>query len=67
MKRIHVSQAWPEPLVRPKQRKRDVRFSTWNVRSLCRLGSLTTVARELAMYKLDLLCAQEVSWDNGAL
>jgi len=30
-------------------------------------GSLTTVARELARYKLDLLGAQEVSWDKGAL
>jgi hypothetical protein len=67
MKRIHVSQAWTEPLVRPKQWKRDVRFSTWNVRSLCRSGSLPTVARELARYKLDLLGAQEVSWDRGAL
>ena len=35
--------------------KRDMRFCTWNVRSLYRSGSLTTAARELARYKLDLV------------
>jgi hypothetical protein len=28
-------------------------------------GSLTTVARELARYKLDLVSVQEVRWDYG--
>ena len=56
--------AWIDPLVQPKQRKRDVRFGTWNVRSLYRTGSLTA-ARELARYKLDLVGVQEVKWDNG--
>ena len=32
-----------------------MRLDTWNVRSLYRSGSLTTVARYLANYKLDLL------------
>jgi hypothetical protein len=32
----------------------DMRFGTWNVRSLYRLGSLKTVARELGKYKLDM-------------
>jgi hypothetical protein len=31
-----------------------MRFGTWNVRSLYRAGSLMTVSRELARYKLDL-------------
>jgi hypothetical protein len=31
------------------------RFGTWNVRSLYRAGSLKTVSRELARYKLDLV------------
>jgi hypothetical protein len=35
-------------------------FGTWNVRSLYRPGSLMTVARELAKYKLDLVGVQEV-------
>ena len=42
-----------------------MRFSTWNVRSLDRAGSLTAAARELARYKLDLEGVQEVSWDKG--
>jgi hypothetical protein len=37
-----------------------MKFGTWNVRSLHRSGSLATVARELARYKLDLLGVQEV-------
>jgi len=40
-----------------------MRFSTWNVRSLYRAGSLTAAARELARYKLDLEGVQEVSWE----
>jgi hypothetical protein len=34
-------------LAQPKHRKMDVRFGTWNVRSLYRSGSLKMVAREL--------------------
>ena len=52
-------------MVRPKQRKRDMRFGTWNFRSLCRAGSFTAAARELARYKLDLVGIQEVRWDKG--
>jgi hypothetical protein len=36
-----------------------MRFGTWNVRSLCRAGSLKTVVRELGNYKLDLVGVQE--------
>jgi exonuclease III len=43
----------------------DMRFGTWNVRSLYRIGSLTTVARELGKYKLDLVGVQEVRWEKG--
>jgi exonuclease III len=42
-----------------------VRFGTWNVRSLNRLGSMKTVARELGKYKLDLVGVQEVRWEKG--
>ena len=42
-----------------------MRLDTWNVRSLCRSGSLTTIARELARYKLDSLGVREVRWDKG--
>jgi exonuclease III len=42
-----------------------MRFGTWNVKSLYRSGSLMTVARNLAKYKLDLVGVQEVRWDKG--
>jgi hypothetical protein len=42
-----------------------MRVGTWNVRSLYRSGSLMTVAREIARYKLDLVGVQEVGWDKG--
>jgi hypothetical protein len=49
-----------DTVVRPKQRKRDMKFCTWNVRSLYRAGSHTAASRELAGYKLDLVRVQEV-------
>ena len=56
---------WTDSLVRPKQQKRDLRFGTWNVRSLYRAVSLTAAARQLARYKLDLVDVREVRWDKG--
>jgi hypothetical protein len=44
------------------QRKRDISFCIWNVRSLHRAGWFSSVARELARYKLDLVGVQEVRW-----
>ena len=40
-------------------------FGTWNVRNMCRSGSLTTVPRELTRYKLELVGVQEVMSDKG--
>ena len=54
-----------EEAARNRKRKRDILLGTWNVRSLCRAGSLTAAARELARYKLDLVDVQEVRWDEG--
>jgi hypothetical protein len=42
-----------------------MRFSTWNVRSLYRSGSITTVIKELPRYKLDLVGVLGVRWDKG--
>jgi exonuclease III len=42
-----------------------MRFGLWNVRSLYKAGSLKTVSRELARYKLDLVGVQEVKWEGG--
>jgi hypothetical protein len=42
----------------------DMRFRLWSVRSLYGAGSLITVLRELARYKLDLVGVQ-VRWEGG--
>jgi hypothetical protein len=53
-KKYHITnhskrhQTQTDPLVQTKQWKKDMRFGTWNVRKLYRLGSLTTAARELS-------------------
>jgi hypothetical protein len=54
-------------VARPKQRKRDKRFGTWNVRSLYRSGSLTAAARELSRYKSYFVGVQEVRWGKGGM
>jgi hypothetical protein len=43
----------------------DMSFGLWNVRSLYRVGSLLTVSRELARYKLDLVGVQEVRCEGS--
>jgi exonuclease III len=43
----------------------DMRFGTWNIRSMYRAGSLRTVAEEISKYKLDLVGVQEVKWEGG--
>jgi hypothetical protein len=43
----------------------DMRFGTWNVRSLYRAGSLRTVAEEISKYKFDLVRVQKVRWTGG--
>jgi exonuclease III len=43
----------------------NMRFGTWNVRSIYRAGSPRTVAEEISEYKLDLVGGQEVRWDGG--
>jgi hypothetical protein len=54
-----------EEVSRYRRGKRDILLGTWNVRSLYRAGSLMTMAKELARYKLDLVGVQEVRWDKG--
>ena len=44
-----------------------MRFGTWNVSRLYRLGSFTSASRKLARYKLDLVGAQEVRWDKRGM
>jgi exonuclease III len=42
----------------------DLRFGAWNVMSLCRVGSLKTLASKLTKCNLDLVSVQEVRWDK---
>ena len=57
---------WTDPLVQTKQWKKDIRFGTWNVRKMYRSGSLTTVARELVRYRLNLVGYRKLGGTNGA-
>jgi exonuclease III len=41
-----------------------MRFGTWNVRSLYRVGAIKSVGGELEKYKLDLVEVQEVRWEG---
>ena len=63
-KHEHLIRAWTDTLVGIKQRKRDMRFGTSNVRSLYKAVSLTAAARELARNKLDLVGVHEVRWNK---
>jgi hypothetical protein len=45
----------------------DMRFGTWNIRSLYRIGTLKTVARDFGKYKLDLVGVEEVRCALGGL
>jgi hypothetical protein len=45
----------------------DMRFGTWNVRSLYRVGSLMRVSRELSRYKLNLVGVQEVRREGSSI
>jgi exonuclease III len=41
-----------------------MRFGTWNVRSLCRVGAIKSVVGELEKCKLDVVGVQEVRWEG---
>jgi exonuclease III len=47
------------------RKKMDMRFGTWNVRSMCRAGSFRAVAEQISKYKLDLVGVQELRWGEG--
>jgi exonuclease III len=44
--------------------EKDMRFGTWNVRSLCRVSAIKSVVGELEKCKLDLVGVQEVRWEG---
>jgi hypothetical protein len=61
MKDYKKPRTWTDSLDKqPKRKKMDMRFGTWNARSMYRVGTLRTVAEEISKYKLDLVGVQEV-------
>jgi hypothetical protein len=40
-------------------------FGTWNDSSLYWAGAMTAAAMKITIYKLDLVCVQEVRRDKG--
>jgi hypothetical protein len=44
--------------------EKDMIFGTWNVRSLCIVGAITSVVGEVQKYKLDLVGVQKVRWEE---
>jgi hypothetical protein len=41
-----------------------MRFGTWNVRSLYRVGAIKSVVGKLEKYKLDLVGVKEFRWEG---
>jgi hypothetical protein len=50
---------------RPKRKKMDMTFGTWNVRSMYRASSFRALKEDISEYKLDLVGVQEVRWDGS--
>ena len=46
-------------------KKMDMRFGTWNVRSLYRAGALGLATSEIDKHKIDLVGVQEVRWEGS--
>jgi hypothetical protein len=66
MKHINGPRTWTGFLdKRPRRRNLDMRFGTWNVTGLYRIGLLVLVSQELSKYKLNLVGVQEVRWEGG--
>jgi hypothetical protein len=63
---IKKPRTWTDSLdKRPRRKKMDMRFGTWNVSSMYRAGSLRAVVEEISKYNLDLVGVREVRWDGG--
>jgi hypothetical protein len=60
IKMIKKPLTWTDSLVESKRWKRDIELSTWNVGSLYSSRSLTTAVKEIARYKFDLVCVQDI-------
>ena len=43
----------------------DIKFGIWNVSSLHRVGTPSSVTNEIEKYRLDLVGSQKVIWDSN--
>jgi ACT domain-containing protein len=43
----------------------NMKYGTWNARTLFGTGLLMTVTKGISKYKLDFVGVQEVRWDRG--
>jgi hypothetical protein len=64
-KRTLVPRTRTDSLAWPKDWNIEMRFGTWNVRSLHRTGALKTAARQSGKYKLDLVGVKVVRRKKG--
>lgn len=65
MRQCRQTGALTGPLERSNQWKMDMKIDTWNMRHLCRPGSLKAVVHKLAQCRLDLVGVQVVRWDKS--
>jgi hypothetical protein len=49
----------------PWQRKTDMTFSKWNIRSLYRTGNLSSLTNEMEKLRMDLVGEQIVEWEGN--
>jgi hypothetical protein len=60
------SPTWKNSLdMRSKLWNLDMKFGTWNIRSLYKAGWLVKLSKELTECKLDLVGVQEGRWEDG--
>jgi hypothetical protein len=64
MKCFKAPWTWNDSLAQPKQWKKDMRFGTWNISSLYRVGAIKSEMGELEKCKLDLVGVQGVRWEG---
>ena len=63
-KHFTIPRSWADSWEQRKLWERDTRFGTWNVKSLYMASFLTTVARGLVRFRLDLVGVDLVRWEK---
>jgi exonuclease III len=53
--------------IRSKEMNKEMRFGTWNVRTLLQAGNMNAIAEELQRYKRDVAALQEICWKGKGI